>query len=368
VIRRLVAAAALLTGLLALPAPAEAVVGGQVVRPSAYPWFATLSGCGGSLVAPDRVVTAAHCVAGLELGELGGVRLGDGRRRAVARVAVEPGYVRRVRSGVRSSAAPADDVALLQLTEPAQGIAPVPLASVARTGSRARVLGRGLSRAPRRVVGSSAAAGAAQAGDPPLRAATLRVLSDRSCASFYRRRGGRLYRGAFRGAGMLCAGDPRFRRPAASACSRDSGGPLAVRRGSGWALLGVVSWGLRCGADGDPTVFADAVRYRAFVTDPDPVWAPVAGDQPATVSGDPRPGATLTCTAPPFASAPSEIVYRWTSYRFQRGNLVRRQSPSPSYRVRGDDAGRLVICTAVGFTAGGFAESRPSAGARISGS
>ena len=41
---------------LAAAAPAHAVVGGRPVSATAVPWFATLSGCGGTLIAPDRVV------------------------------------------------------------------------------------------------------------------------------------------------------------------------------------------------------------------------------------------------------------------------------------------------------------------------
>jgi hypothetical protein len=301
-------------------------------------------------------VTAAHCVSGLRLSDLSGVRLAGGQQRAVARVALAPGFVRWTRSPDSSVAAPPDDLAILQLAQPVQGIAPVTLAASVRSGARSRVIGRGLSRAPRRAVGSQQA---------PLRAADLRVLSDSACRSFYRRRGGRLYRDVFRGASMVCAGDRDFPRPTPSACVRDSGGPLAVRRNGRWLLAGVVSWGLRCGAEGDPTVFGDVVAARAFVTAAEPVWAPSASEQPATVTGDARVGATLTCAAPPFDLPPAEVEFRWTSYRFQRGNLVRRQSADPTYTVRSDDADRLIICTAVGFTAGGSSESRPSAGLRI---
>ena len=55
---------AVAAALLAV-APAEAVVGGKRVDAREVPWFANLNGfCGGTLVAPDRVVTAGHCVRG----------------------------------------------------------------------------------------------------------------------------------------------------------------------------------------------------------------------------------------------------------------------------------------------------------------
>ena len=65
------------TGLLAcvtfllLAAPAGAVVGGSPQDPAAVPWYADVGICGGTLIAPDRVMTAAHCVRGRSLGSLG---------------------------------------------------------------------------------------------------------------------------------------------------------------------------------------------------------------------------------------------------------------------------------------------------------
>lgn len=47
---------------LVAAAPAGAVVGGEPVAEATVPWFATINGCGGVLVAPDRVATAGHCV------------------------------------------------------------------------------------------------------------------------------------------------------------------------------------------------------------------------------------------------------------------------------------------------------------------
>src|SRR4051795_13519313 len=62
--------------LLALAAPAEAVSGGADADPAAYPFSADVGGiCTGTLVAPDRVLTAAHCLAGSQLKDVT-VRLG----------------------------------------------------------------------------------------------------------------------------------------------------------------------------------------------------------------------------------------------------------------------------------------------------
>jgi secreted trypsin-like serine protease len=67
------AALAVLIGL-GLHAPASAIVGGTDATTAEYPWLAAIGTplflnratgqfCGGALIAPDQVITAAHCVA-----------------------------------------------------------------------------------------------------------------------------------------------------------------------------------------------------------------------------------------------------------------------------------------------------------------
>ena len=183
-------------------------MGGGTVPPGAYPWIVAMSrGCGGTLVAPDRVLTAGHCVEDLRVDSL---RLYVGarqRRRGALRydgievgaldVATHPGY-RSLDGG-----GPANDVALLRLSEPVEGVPPVALATPLDAGAYAAdtpalVLGWGVTRTDRR--------------DPPLalglRSGLLRLLSDRTCSRVYGDGGG--YR-----SGDRCQehGTSRLRRP-----------------------------------------------------------------------------------------------------------------------------------------------------------
>ncbi len=341
-------------------AAAEAVVGGRAVKPSASPWMATLPDCGATLVAPDRVLTAAHCVNGLGPEDLQNIVFGDGTARKGARVAVHPAYVQRALDGTGNLEAPRDDIAIVQLDAPVK-IAPLVLASAAQVtaGKRVDVLGRGLTSPPPKRRARAAAA------PSNLRQAQLKIAGDATCRAFYAN-APKIYRKAFHAPTMLCAADPdRARRPQRSACVRDSGGPLVAGTGASRRLAGVVSWGERCGAERDPTVFTQVTAYRAFVTAAEPVWAPVAGPGAVVITGEARVGATLTCTPPPWTTPPDTVRFTWSAYRYQQGNPTRQSGPSNAYVVRAADRGRSVQCTVTGATKGGLAGPPPTVGPRI---
>ena len=62
--------------LLLAASPSWAVSGGAAVPPASYPFVGVVGGiCTGTLIAPDRVLTAAHCLAGMQ-NQDASVRLG----------------------------------------------------------------------------------------------------------------------------------------------------------------------------------------------------------------------------------------------------------------------------------------------------
>jgi trypsin len=356
--RKTIAAVATLVALLcaaaaqpasATPKAHQAVVGGGAVAAGQYPWIvATSLGCGGSLIAPDRVLTAGHCVEDLRAET---VRLYIGARRRsrgalrydglpvrAADVATHPGY-RSLEGG-----GPANDVAILRLAEPVEGVAPVALAGpqdagAYSSGASVTVLGWGVTRTDRR--------------DPPLaralRSGGLRMLSDQSCGRVYGDDGG------YRSGVMLCARSRNaFRRPNTSPCVGDSGGPLIT---DGGMQVGVVSFGISCGALREPTVFAEVAGLRPFIDDPEPVWSPQPEGRP-TVSGRVAAGNIVSCDPPPFRNPVRRLRYRWGVNRL----LV---ATGRRVRVTTSAVGKILQCRVVAENDGGTTPSAASPRYRV---
>lgn len=231
----LVAVIALVSGA----SRADAIVGGTPARVADTPWVVAITTtdgqlvCGGALVAPDKVMTAAHCVT--KKGVLGkdqrpaeqfrvvagrtDLRVKDeGVEAAVAGVWRHPGYV-EVTKG--------DDVAVLTLAQ----TLPYRTIALGEAGGEGVVLGWGRTAE----------------NTPPamtLRKVTVPILSDEECL---------LKEPDYRQGAMLCAG-----RGGRDACTGDSGGPLVVRG----RLAGVVSFGRGCARPEEPGVYTRLAHYR----------------------------------------------------------------------------------------------------------
>lgn len=282
--RLLPVAAALLA--LALPATALAdprarssVVDGTPVAEGERPYAVALvvAGlpvsrgffCGGTVVAPQVVVTAAHCVLGAEPGDFdvlaGRTRLSSsgGVRLPAARIAVHPQY---------STERTTYDIAVVH-TARELPVAPLPLPSA---DEEAALLGGELA-----VAGWGATDPDSGSVPDNLQETTLRALAADRCTD--------AYRSNFRRSVMVCAGQPPAGGPP-DACSGDSGGPLVGGTGEGARLLGVVSFGgLRCATRGFPGVYTRVAMMAPFLLEALAQPAPAAvPPRPASASGKPR--------------------------------------------------------------------------------
>jgi secreted trypsin-like serine protease len=254
--------------VVAVPSEASAsgqlrIVGGGPTGVDQHPWMVAVASrsvygdsrsgqfCGGTLVSPTKVVTAAHCLydestmrpanrpdLSVILGrtDLSGA---EGDEVAVSRVWIDPDY---------SMSTNMWDVAVLTLAEPQPGRQVLPLVRQGdtapyRAGTEATVLGWGdVSGDGRYPTG--------------LHEVQVPMIQDGVCARDYP--GGP--DGVFQARTMVCAGDQS--RGGRDACQGDSGGPLVVDG----RLVGLVSWGTGCAEAHHPGVYtriaamADAVR------------------------------------------------------------------------------------------------------------
>lgn len=244
---RSIAAAAVATVALGTvtAGPAAAVIGGRPVPASAYPWLAAIGSpafpvrpsgqfCGGALIAPDTILTAAHCAAfaasvpGALLVTFGRTDLtrDDGITVGVKSVRVDPGFRIGTFDGDLSFH---NDRAILTLTAP---VARPTVRIAAPHGTRGTIVGWGAT-SDNDLLSNSL-----------LHAATVPLDTDAACAAAY---------GAeFDPADSVCAGST-----AADTGEFDSGGPLLVDG----ALAGITSWGKGAAEAGFPGVYA---RARVF--------------------------------------------------------------------------------------------------------
>ena len=272
---RLLACAGAMVGVLVAPAaaaapreqatdgvrPAQApvaqtsIVNGSAVDIAAQPWLGAVLNndltrgdasrpaverlwCGGTLIAPSLVLTAAHCVTdrtGQQMAPgpfqvlFGASRIDvpGGEAVPVARIERDPEY---------NPNGYTHDAALLVLARPV-AIAPATLAGAnlaLREGRRASIVGWGLTSEN----GTAASA--------TLQGAAVPLWSNARCYAAYSR-----WLIKHEPALQLCAAP---RRGGVDTCFGDSGGPLILDEG-GPKVLGIVSFGNGCARKGYPGIY-----------------------------------------------------------------------------------------------------------------
>ncbi|NKL97658.1 trypsin-like serine protease [Rhizobium leguminosarum] len=278
------------------------VIGGQAAKKGEWPWQVKILApdpeqrgrfgghCGGSLISPRWILTAAHCVTSGRSGKqdlfardllivegkskIDKVIAVDGPDKpglAVDEVIIHEDFDRKVF---------ANDIALIKLSEPAKS-KPAILAStsddeVEAAGHPAVVTGWGYTKADH---------GWDDKYLPTeLQEVELPIVPREDCRAAYRDSSMRMNPIDERN---VCAG---YAEGGKDACQGDSGGPLVAQRpDKRWIQLGIVSWGAGCAEAEHYGVYTRVAAFRDWIaakTDGDVpnVEGPAAGDQVASTT------------------------------------------------------------------------------------
>ncbi|MFI0414471.1 MAG: S1 family peptidase [Candidatus Thiodiazotropha sp.] len=241
------------------------IIGGEEAQPAAYPWMVSLrdSGggqfCGASLVAPDWVMTAAHCVEnesaqGIQavIGDLDLNQTDQGEQtRQINRIVVHPD---------RLASSEDHDIALLELSSGANLQAVTPA-----TRSITENIAAGT---PLTVMGWGNMSVSEENFPNRLQEVQVPLVSQDECRQKY---DGNVTDN------MICAG---FTQGGKDSCQGDSGGPLVHQIDGQWHQVGIVSWGEGCAQPGYPGVYARVGAYADWIT------RVMSGD---SNGGDPEP-------------------------------------------------------------------------------
>lgn len=276
---------------------AQEIVGGTATQITSVPWQVSLQTaqgshfCGGSIIAPTWIATAAHCVAEGAPGRIvAGIsqlsQSGSGQVRNVKRVIMAPGY---------TDPTVGKDAALIELT-----------AALTINGTSVKVIRPLTAASPTAlteagvtttVSGWGATSEGAQTLPDQLQAVQVPIIPLATASQLY---------GQTLTADQLAAGVTAGGR---DSCQGDSGGPLVVADGGEMVLAGIVSWGEGCARANRPGLYARVSSFAKWMDS-------YVGGPPVAAAGDDRsasPSAVVQLDASASKDAGFGVItgYAW---------------------------------------------------------